>query len=335
MDFFSRLTNAGKNVASKASDLTEQARLNARLSQEEAKKNKALGEIGRIFYEANKYAMGDEYLPYSSEVELAEKEIASIKDKLRILKGVRTCKNCGARIGRHDIYCSVCGTKNDIDLLGNDMDPFDEQPDRICPVCKTAVPVNVKFCPTCGERLDVMGKQSVFNKEKDADIAAAEAAFAETDFKEPVDRQDTDPDFKEPADEPEDAGEFFAEPAKEPEQGTEDFSDFDDNWAGTADKLDEAAWRAGEAAGDALKRAGDMAEDAWYTVKDTAGDVFDRVSDYAEDTAEWIGSAASDFATKAGDTATDLLNRASDAFGDMWRNPGNRDYTEIRNDKKD
>lgn len=151
MDFFTdlgnKITNTGKSVADKAKDLTELTKLNAKVVSEENKLSKAYGEIGRLYYAQTQGELGEGYEEQAAAAKAALSEIAALKERIKALKGVRVCVQCGKEIGKNDLYCCSCGAKNELE------EPETKTMDQICPVCKSVVPVDVVYCPTCGEKL--------------------------------------------------------------------------------------------------------------------------------------------------------------------------------------
>lgn len=151
MDFFTdlgnKITNTGKTVADKAKDLTELTRLNAKVVSEENKLSKAYCEIGKLYYAKSQGELGEGYEEQAAAAAAALSEIAALKDRIKALKGVRVCVQCGKELGKHDLYCCSCGAKNELE------EPEAKTIDQICPVCKSVVPMDVLYCPTCGEKL--------------------------------------------------------------------------------------------------------------------------------------------------------------------------------------
>ncbi len=155
MDFFSNLSSklsvTGKSVADKAKEMTEITKLNAKIVAEESKLNKAYTEIGKICFEKCQCDMGEECAEYVDAAKSAMEAIAAAKEQIKTLKGVRECVNCGKELGKNDLFCGNCGTKNELPVVEEE----EKVVDQICPVCKSFVPAEVQFCPTCGEKLTV------------------------------------------------------------------------------------------------------------------------------------------------------------------------------------
>ena len=153
MDFFSnlssKLSSTGKTVAGKAKEMTEITKLNAKIVAEENKLNKAYIEIGKKCFNACQCDLGEEYAEYVAAAKAALAEIAAAKEQINALKGVRECVNCGKELGKNDLFCGNCGAKNELPVVEEEP----EAVDQVCPVCKSFVPADVQFCPTCGEKL--------------------------------------------------------------------------------------------------------------------------------------------------------------------------------------
>ena len=322
MGFLSMFTNTGKTVADKAKDLGNVTRLNAKIAAEEAKKSRALAEIGRLFYEKHKDEMGNEYLPYSAEAASADREIAVLKEQLLILRGVRACKYCGAQLDRHDIYCPVCGKKADFDEF--DKPKADETPKNTCPVCQSEVPEGTKYCPTCGEKL-TDAPEPVSDE--------AVSAFA-------VDTDESPVLPKEKKEAPAEDLDWNAEdePAKQSrvEEAAETVSQAADNAAETVGQtVDEAAEAVNQAAENFGAAAEEILHDTEEAVNDAAQDAADATKD-AEDAVKDAGDKAAgmaeSFREKAADTiehvfnsASETAKKAADSFEDVASHWGAKD----------
>lgn len=309
MGLFSRFTSTGKNVAEKAKDLGTTTRLNARIAAEEAKKNKALAEIGRLFYEKNKDQLGSDYLPYSSQVASADREIAVLKEQLRSLRsGGRICKNCGATMDRHDIYCPVCGVKNDYYKTFSSAEKA--APKNVCPVCQSEVPEGTKFCPTCGEKLTGDAKEPVSDE--------AISAFA-VDTDEPLTGD------SEKKAEPEDLDWDARDTVNSSDTWGAETENSGEKWnlfGSDEDKAEEPEDQASDRGpGNLMGAFEDMIGDVKNTAEDflgNAAEAADKMMDSInmEDTARKVEHFADEAVSKAGEFAGSAFSFLGDAFSE-------------------
>jgi predicted nucleic acid-binding Zn ribbon protein len=170
MDFFEKLgetiSSKGKQVAQKAKDLTELAKLNGQISTEEEIMKNAYLSIGKMFYEECKEnPVGD----YATEVEIIKESTEKIKKleyQVHQLKGIINCPNCGESISVNSYFCSSCGAKleqEDKTSDENEEEITDELTDEsgdivveifsTCPLCGGVISEDDEFCPSCGKKL--------------------------------------------------------------------------------------------------------------------------------------------------------------------------------------
>ncbi|MCD8366174.1 MAG: zinc ribbon domain-containing protein [Clostridiales bacterium] len=75
-------------------------------------------------------------------------KITECREQIRTLKGIVSCKNCGADINVSDTFCSCCGTRIVSEAT---LSPDENQ----CPNCGGKVNPGQLFCTTCGMRLTI------------------------------------------------------------------------------------------------------------------------------------------------------------------------------------
>lgn len=113
MDFFSKvsgtISNKSKDVAHKAKELAEIANLNGQVSTQESNINRYYKEIGELVYN-ERIGIGNSDLDEKyAQVDAAYDEIKHLKAKIRKVKGVKTCVECGAEISLDASFCPKCG----------------------------------------------------------------------------------------------------------------------------------------------------------------------------------------------------------------------------------
>ena len=157
MAFFDKLgetiSTKSKDVAKKAKDLTEIARLSGQVSSKENALEELYCAIGKLYYGQNKDTVNSPFAEQLAAVTAAKEEIDALRKTIAQLKGERTCPACGAPINEETVFCSACGTK--IEPVETEL-PLDKppvQPGSVCPACgKEVTPENI-FCDGCGAKL--------------------------------------------------------------------------------------------------------------------------------------------------------------------------------------
>ena len=103
------LINAGKEVESKAKDVSAVAKIKMDIRNKEIFLEKQYALLGKAFYNAHKDEDVEEKVYFPSIVE-AEEEILRLQDELLAAQGVTACPNCGSKQPTGNGFCSDCGT---------------------------------------------------------------------------------------------------------------------------------------------------------------------------------------------------------------------------------
>lgn len=157
------LENLGKKVgeaaqaaAKKSGELVEITKLNVNINSEEDKIQKLYAQIGKSVYDKFcQSGTAEDYIKEACEaISVHEQNIKSLRGKIAEVKGTKTCIGCGAEMERTQVFCSKCGTRNDIQQA-----PFQAEPETqaaanlTCPSCGAALAAGSAFCTNCGTRL--------------------------------------------------------------------------------------------------------------------------------------------------------------------------------------
>lgn len=144
-----RLTDAGQNVAQQTKNLADVTQLNSAISDREKKISQLYLNIGRLYYEGHKDDLSAEHREIIDEVDALYAEIAKNREKIKQIKGVVKCPNCGADVPLSAAFCNACGAKIERDSAASDATA-----QRCCPVCHAVVSAEDSFCNNCGAKVD-------------------------------------------------------------------------------------------------------------------------------------------------------------------------------------
>lgn len=168
-DIKSTFFNLKNTIAKNSGDFVKNTKLNLDLANEEEKLKLLYIEIGKKVHEIYAYggSLGEYFDERYRQVIEAQSTINSIKEKLEVLKGVKTCAGCGRQIDKKHIYCPHCGAS----MAGAEIFKPDTAPEAtIIKEPKIAepeitVPENLneakeeyKICSSCGERNPAQGR---------------------------------------------------------------------------------------------------------------------------------------------------------------------------------
>lgn len=148
-----RLTDAGQNVAQQTKNLADVSQLNSAISDREKKISQLYLSIGQQYYERHKGDLSAEHRELINEINTLQAEIAQNREKIKQIKGVVKCPQCGAGVPLNAAFCSVCGTKM-IQPVPPATVNVEDGGVRYCPKCHAAVAADNLFCNVCGTKMD-------------------------------------------------------------------------------------------------------------------------------------------------------------------------------------
>ena len=94
-----------------AGQMVDVAKLNMRIFDLNGEINDLLKSIGRMVYDTHRGAEPDaaSLAPLLSQIDEKHEAITQLKQRIRLLKNVRSCPDCGCACGREDKFCKACG----------------------------------------------------------------------------------------------------------------------------------------------------------------------------------------------------------------------------------
>jgi Zn finger protein HypA/HybF involved in hydrogenase expression len=146
----SKISSGSKDVAKKAKDMTELAKLNSRIHGYEDMIKEAQLQIGKMYFEAYRDNPAPEFMELFQHVINAQAAMEKCREEICAIKGVRACVNCGAEIPNNSTFCPACGTKNEI----LDVPYTAAAAELYCPGCGAGLAADTVFCPNCGTKVN-------------------------------------------------------------------------------------------------------------------------------------------------------------------------------------
>lgn len=145
-----RLTDAGQSVAQQTKNLADVTQLNSAISDREKKISQLYLNIGQLYYEEHKGDLSAEHREIIEEIDALYAEIAQNQEKIKQIKGVVKCPNCGADVPLNAAFCNGCGAK----IERNESVSGITGAQRYCPACHAVVDPEDSFCNNCGAKID-------------------------------------------------------------------------------------------------------------------------------------------------------------------------------------
>lgn len=156
------LENLGKKVgeaaqaaAKKSGELVEITKINVNINSEEDKIQKLYNQIGKRVYE--KYSAAgavDADLKESCEaIKVHEQNIKNLKEKILEVKNLKQCISCGNDMERTQLFCSKCGTRNEVPQAAEAAGAPEAAAMVTCGACGASLPAGSAFCTNCGSKI--------------------------------------------------------------------------------------------------------------------------------------------------------------------------------------
>lgn len=145
-----RLADAGQTVAQQTKDLAEITKLNAAISDKEKRIAQLFRLIGEAYYRRCKDDPTAPEAEHFTEIAVLYDELFADREKIKEIKGVVKCTNCGTDIPLHAAFCNACGTR----VLREEAPTETTVRDRLCPNCQSVVEAGNLFCNYCGTKIN-------------------------------------------------------------------------------------------------------------------------------------------------------------------------------------
>ena len=129
----------------KAKEMSDVAKLNSMISEEEAKINNTYYQVGKLYVTMHPHDHEEEFAGMVASLAEAEEKIKSYRQQIQDIKGVVRCPQCGAEVQSGAAFCSSCGTPMPKGQSVNTDDLVR------CDSCGAMVKKGVRFCTACGK----------------------------------------------------------------------------------------------------------------------------------------------------------------------------------------
>ncbi len=148
-DLGKKMSDAGQSAVQKTKEMSDIARLNSSISQNESKINSLYVQIGKLYTEKYGIEGEDEFSGLVKEIKESEDQIVEYKKQIEEIKGVKRCPNCGAEVPKDAAFCSSCGA-----AMPKVEEPISEDMVK-CTKCGALVKKGMRFCTSCGQPIQI------------------------------------------------------------------------------------------------------------------------------------------------------------------------------------
>lgn len=146
MELFDKLTKVTQDAVRGARDLSDVARFNSLISEEQGKLDSLFNQIGKAYYDKHEEVLDEPFVELFAAVANAEKKIVEYNEEIKKIKGAKNCPNCGTSNSSNSAFCVSCGSPLNPQTVNSAEQKF-------CTNCGTAIEPGAVFCLSCGHKL--------------------------------------------------------------------------------------------------------------------------------------------------------------------------------------
>ncbi len=165
-DLSKKLSQASQSAVQKAKEMTDIARINGAISDEEKKINNSYYQIGKLYVSMHETDYEDNFAAVIAAIKESEAKICEYKQQLQDIKGVVRCEKCGAEVANNVAFCSACGA-----AMPKKAEAPSEDNAVKCEGCGAVISKNVRFCTSCGRPVAESAQEAEQNDAETADNA--------------------------------------------------------------------------------------------------------------------------------------------------------------------
>ena len=150
------LSDATTTTINKGKDLSDMAKLNLAIKDEQRVMAIAYDLIGKKYYELHATDFEPAFAEDIQALNASKEKIAEYERKLSALKGERTCPSCGKAVPKTTAFCTSCGAK-----MPEEVAPAAPvAATAFCTKCGAPLASDSRFCTGCGQPVEATPVQS-------------------------------------------------------------------------------------------------------------------------------------------------------------------------------
>lgn len=142
-----KISQAGQTAVQKTKEMTDIAKLNGMISDEEKRINNNYYQIGKLYIEIHQNDFENNFAGMINAIRDSEAKIAEYKQQIQNIKGVVRCEKCGAEVDKNVAFCSSCGSP----IQNQAPTPVENTNLIKCAGCGAMIDSNMRFCTSCGK----------------------------------------------------------------------------------------------------------------------------------------------------------------------------------------
>ncbi len=144
-DIGKKIGMAGQTAAQKAMVMTDVARINADIAEEEKKMDNNFLQIGKLYISLHAEDWEKEFDGMVAAIRESELRIKGYRERIQSIKGVVRCERCGAEVANTAAFCNSCGA-----AMPRRIQAASQEQVRTCSKCGARIDDDNRFCTVCG-----------------------------------------------------------------------------------------------------------------------------------------------------------------------------------------
>lgn len=147
-DLGKKMTNAGQRAVQKTQEMSEVARINSLISQNENTINGIYYQIGKMYVNLHPNDAEGEFAEMVKHAIALAQQNEEYRNRIQDLRGMQRCPRCGAEVSKEFAFCNFCGAPMPVNEV------HEAPSDAVqCPKCGTMVEKGMRFCTSCGQEM--------------------------------------------------------------------------------------------------------------------------------------------------------------------------------------
>jgi len=143
MPILDKLTKATQDMVRGTKDLTDIARYNSLIAEEQKQIASMYTQIGKMYHETGE---ADPETPLGKlclALNAANERIIKYNETIRQIKGTKRCPTCSADLSLSATFCGSCGSM---------IEAVAEMASKFCGNCGAKIDEGLAFCTSCGHK---------------------------------------------------------------------------------------------------------------------------------------------------------------------------------------
>lgn len=144
-NFSQKASETTAKAVQKAKEMSDIAKLNSMISEEETKINNNYYQVGKLYVTMHSHDREEEFAGMVASIAESEEKIKSYRQQIQDIKGIVRCPQCGAEVQSGVAFCSSCGAPMP------KVQPVNTDDMVRCEGCGAMNKKGVRFCTSCGK----------------------------------------------------------------------------------------------------------------------------------------------------------------------------------------